>query len=297
MITDAGGNVLEQTRYMPYGGKRGEGAGIMASNYLFTDQELDAESGLYNYDARLYDPIVGRFASADSLIPSFLKSQSFNRYSYCVNNPLKYTDPSGHNYGSIGPGGEIDFGGETANGNPSDAPDNAPKDSPGWTEHFRADPAEVCYDTEVNHYPGVDGSIVIEIIKHKVLKRKKKVIYNFGWKYRKIEYVTVKKEDIAPMIDIFNPNRPQPIDWENLPSDLKEAARRETLRALGVAGAAVGTVITVAAVGPEALVSFALTPNCANDFAGNLEPGPPSSFSPCGLAGYAVGNVIDSMIP
>jgi RHS repeat-associated protein len=50
---------------MPFGGKRGEGAGITSTAYKFTDQELDKESGLYNYDARLYDPIIGRFISAD----------------------------------------------------------------------------------------------------------------------------------------------------------------------------------------------------------------------------------------
>jgi RHS repeat-associated protein len=88
---------------MPFGGKRGEGTGITASNYLFTDQELDAESGLYNYDARLYDPIIGRFASADSVVPMELQSSSFDRYAYCMNNPLNYVDPSGHHNQEYGP--------------------------------------------------------------------------------------------------------------------------------------------------------------------------------------------------
>jgi RHS repeat-associated protein len=86
---------------MPFGGKRGEGTGITASNYLFTDQELDKESGLYNYDARLYDPIVGRFISADEVVPDWFNSQSLNRYAYCVNNPLIYTDPSGHSHSDV----------------------------------------------------------------------------------------------------------------------------------------------------------------------------------------------------
>jgi RHS repeat-associated protein len=91
---------------MPFGGKRGEGTGITASNYLFTDQELDKESGLYNYDARLYDPIVGRFISADSVVPNWYDSQAFDRYAYTLNNPIKYKDPSGHIvvYGSIAVG-------------------------------------------------------------------------------------------------------------------------------------------------------------------------------------------------
>jgi RHS repeat-associated protein len=80
---------------MPFGGQRGSG-GISTTAYKFTDQELDAETNLYNYDARLYDPVVGRFVSADSVVPDKFDSQSWNAYSYCQNNPIKYNDPSGH---------------------------------------------------------------------------------------------------------------------------------------------------------------------------------------------------------
>ena len=65
------------------------------SGYRFTDQELDSESGLYNYDARLYDPVIGRFVSADPTVPYLYKPQSHNRYSYCRNNPLNFLDPTG----------------------------------------------------------------------------------------------------------------------------------------------------------------------------------------------------------
>jgi len=47
-------------------------------------------------NARLYDPTIARFMSADSIIPYMYDTQSFNRYSYVRNNPLNYTDPSGH---------------------------------------------------------------------------------------------------------------------------------------------------------------------------------------------------------
>ena len=63
---------------------------------IYTDQELDTETGLYNYDARMYDPLIGRFISPDSMVPDLYDPQSLNRYSYTRNNPLKYTDPSGH---------------------------------------------------------------------------------------------------------------------------------------------------------------------------------------------------------
>ena len=42
------------------------------------------------------DATIGRFISPDTVIPDFKNLQAFNRYSYCSNNPLKYTDPSGH---------------------------------------------------------------------------------------------------------------------------------------------------------------------------------------------------------
>lgn len=81
----------------------------MVSNYKFTDQEHDPETGLYNYDARLYDPIVGKFLSADYLIPNWYDPQLSNRYAYTRNNPLKYVDPDGHQpKGFSGVGGTVD---------------------------------------------------------------------------------------------------------------------------------------------------------------------------------------------
>jgi len=46
--------------------------------------------------AREYDPSLGRWLSADTIVPDPANPQSFNRYAYVLNNPLKYTDPSGH---------------------------------------------------------------------------------------------------------------------------------------------------------------------------------------------------------
>ncbi len=70
--------------------------GITKTNHKkFTGQRLDG-TGLYYYGARYYDPNIGRFISADSIVPDPMNPQSLNRYSYCLNNPLKYTDPSGH---------------------------------------------------------------------------------------------------------------------------------------------------------------------------------------------------------
>jgi hypothetical protein len=40
--------------------------------------------------------MIGRFISADTIVPNPANPQSLNRYSYCLNNPLKYIDPTGH---------------------------------------------------------------------------------------------------------------------------------------------------------------------------------------------------------
>jgi len=59
------------------------------TNYLYTGQELDPESDLYNYNARLYNPKTGVFISADTV-------GGGNRYVYANNNPMVFTDPTGH---------------------------------------------------------------------------------------------------------------------------------------------------------------------------------------------------------
>lgn len=57
---------------------------------------MDASDGLLYYGARYYDAQLGRFISADTIVPSAGNPQSLNRYSYALNNPVRYTDPSGH---------------------------------------------------------------------------------------------------------------------------------------------------------------------------------------------------------
>ena len=79
--------------YLPFGEARA--AIDLPTDKLFTGQRLDA-TGLYYYNARYYDPTIGRFISPDIIIPYPTDPQSFNRYSYCRNNPLKYVDPSGN---------------------------------------------------------------------------------------------------------------------------------------------------------------------------------------------------------
>jgi RHS repeat-associated protein len=95
VITDASGVKIQEAEYLPFGGQRGSSV-VTTSNYGFTEQEKDPETGLYNYDARLYDPVVGLFVTADITVPDSGSSQGYNRYAYCANNPLIYVDASGH---------------------------------------------------------------------------------------------------------------------------------------------------------------------------------------------------------
>jgi len=93
--TDINGNQVEGADYLPFGTMR-EHTGQNVSDYKFADHELDNEINLYNYDARLYDPMLGMFVTPDSIVPRMFDPQSLNRYSYCRNNPLIYIDPTGH---------------------------------------------------------------------------------------------------------------------------------------------------------------------------------------------------------
>ena len=65
----------------------------------FGGHEMLPEYRLVNMNGRMYDYTLGRFLSPDNYVQEPENSQSFNRYSYCLNNPLKYTDPDGDIWG------------------------------------------------------------------------------------------------------------------------------------------------------------------------------------------------------
>jgi RHS repeat-associated protein len=67
-------------------------------DYGYTGQEQMAGFGLINYNARIYDPYSQRFMNPDPDVQDPSNAQNLNRYSYCLNNPLRYTDPSGNIY-------------------------------------------------------------------------------------------------------------------------------------------------------------------------------------------------------
>ena len=62
----------------------------------FTGHEQVDSMGIVHMNGRIYDPKIGRFLQADPIVQAPKNSQSLNRYSYVLNNPLSYTDPSGY---------------------------------------------------------------------------------------------------------------------------------------------------------------------------------------------------------
>jgi RHS repeat-associated protein len=68
----------------------------MQTDKLLTGQREMAGLGIYNYGARFYSPKLGRFLSADTIVSGYANPQNLNRFSYVNNNPLRYTDPTGH---------------------------------------------------------------------------------------------------------------------------------------------------------------------------------------------------------
>ena len=97
-LADHNYNVVFNAEYDPWG-KQDVLTNTIGFHRGYTGHEMLPEFGLINMNGRLYDPLLGRFLSPDNYVqlPDF--SQNFNRYSYCLNNPLKYTDPSGELFG------------------------------------------------------------------------------------------------------------------------------------------------------------------------------------------------------
>ena len=102
-ITDQRGAVVQRLAYKPFG----EQIDVIKkensiTNRGYTGHEHIEGTHLIHMNARIYDSSIGRFLSADTIIQDPYDTQSYNRYSYVRNNPLKYTDPTGHLFSGIG---------------------------------------------------------------------------------------------------------------------------------------------------------------------------------------------------
>ncbi len=93
VITDSSGNQVGLLEFDPYGSTVTQ-TGSADPKHKFTGKELDS-TRLYYYGARYMDPQLGRFVSADPTISRPEDPQDFNRYAYCRNNPIRFTDPTG----------------------------------------------------------------------------------------------------------------------------------------------------------------------------------------------------------
>lgn len=93
-VTDSNGNKIRSVNYDPFGNVRSEN-GTSDTNYRFSREQSDPESGMYFLRARYYDPQTGRFITKDPLKGDLADTQSQNPYTYSYNNPLNLSDPSG----------------------------------------------------------------------------------------------------------------------------------------------------------------------------------------------------------
>src|SRR6266540_7402229 len=96
LTTSATGTVVSEIRYKAWGEVR-YSTGTTPTKYTYTGQfSYTTDFGLMYYGARWYDPSLGRFAQADTVLPGAGNPQAWDRYAYSLNNALKYVDPSGH---------------------------------------------------------------------------------------------------------------------------------------------------------------------------------------------------------
>ncbi len=95
-VATATGALHSQQLYKAWGESR-YASGTLPTRYTYTGQySYASDFGLVFYGSRFYDPLLGRFASPDSIIPQNQGTLAWDRYAYVNNSPLNYTDPTGH---------------------------------------------------------------------------------------------------------------------------------------------------------------------------------------------------------
>jgi RHS repeat-associated protein len=105
-LTDETGTLVESDAYDAWGKARNATTGAddttcslpsqSFSTRGYTGHEEMPDLCLVNMNARIYDPVIGRFMSPDDMITDAYNGQNYNRYTYVDDNPLSYTDPTGH---------------------------------------------------------------------------------------------------------------------------------------------------------------------------------------------------------
>jgi RHS repeat-associated protein len=111
-VTNASGGTVRTHHYHPFG----EGVGVEATTdpMRFTGKPRDGETGLDYCGARYFAPRIGRFTTVDPILlvdRSIADPQSWNRYSYTKNNPLRYVDPDGRIWETLWDVGNVVYSG------------------------------------------------------------------------------------------------------------------------------------------------------------------------------------------
>ena len=104
-ITNSSGTVEQRLSYDAWGSQRNPNtwANYTAGDSFdkpmfergFTGHEHLTAFDLINMNGRMYDPVMSSFLSADRFVQNPMSAQGFNRYAYCMNNPLRFVDPTG----------------------------------------------------------------------------------------------------------------------------------------------------------------------------------------------------------
>ena len=107
VITNENGVVVERLSYDAWGQRRNPNGTVNTTGSItsqttrgFTGHEHLSAASLVHMNGRVYDPLLGRFTSADPTVPGPSNMQAWNRYSYVYNDPLTFTDPNGFGFWS-----------------------------------------------------------------------------------------------------------------------------------------------------------------------------------------------------
>jgi len=134
-VTDKNGAIVDSYSFDAWGNRRDANNWTAPDNVPhlfargFTGHEHLDIFGLINMNGRMYDPLLGRFLSPDPLVQAPDNPQNFNRYSYCLNNPLRYFDPSGFEYYDEY---DMEYDGWVRDGMSVKWVEGADKDTKGW---------------------------------------------------------------------------------------------------------------------------------------------------------------------
>ncbi len=162
-LTNKFANVVAEQNFDAWGRRRNATTWLYSSlNSLptwltrgYTGHEALEDFDLINMNGRLYDPKLGRMLSVDPVLQDNKSTQAYNKYSYCLNNPLKYTDPSGYQFqnlwGNTGAGsahkgglGNLVTPGSRSNKNVNDGGNSAI-----WGPNFDGNPYNNSYGNEM----------------------------------------------------------------------------------------------------------------------------------------------------